>query len=649
MEQGSKSISDEVMEEKVCNLLRQFPFLEDAFARLEKNLPKNLHYHSAKHTREVLRDVLLFAEEDNLDEREKTLLGVAATFHDIGFLEKPIDNEWIAAAEARRALEKAEGFSEAEIQRIEAMILDTQLVQTALGATQLPSDSLARYLLDADLSNLGREDFFQKTELLRLEHGVERALFMPEALKFLENHEWLTPAANKLRRPQQLKNIEVLKNYLENHEAPKDVDLVSSDVGLGLSRLLFLSQLPLLLNSSLSTERVMEVALGYLQTMTGAKAATIFLLNDDQTELTFWAMQGGDSSRLKNKTMPANKGIVGWVVKHQEPVMSTDVRNDSRFFDVIDREGSFETLQLLCVPLSVRGGVKLGALQVLNRIGPEPFSPADLIFVERFGQQLSIAIDNARLFEQSNRMRKMLETLERRKGEMISVLAHEFRTPLNVIQASADLLSFGGALDETTRSKMAETLMSGVRRLTQLTSQLHALSQLQAGSVRLEKEEVSLAELVEVVKERVRVPMSDRRLQFLTEVSDPTLAVHADKSLLGIVLLNLVGNAIRFTPDNGCITLSVKSDSGMAVFSVTDTGIGIPEDEIPLIFEKFYEVGDSLEHSSGQYEFRSGGLGLGLPTSLSILKAHGSDLLVESKVGSGSTFRFHLPLPQVSS
>jgi signal transduction histidine kinase len=137
--------------------------------------------------------------------------------------------------------------------------------------------------------------------------------------------------------------------------------------------------------------------------------------------------------------------------------------------------------------------------------------------------------------------------------------------------------------------------------------------------------------------------VNERHQTLHVECPDDVGRAEGDFGLLLIVLRNLVSNAIRFTPDGGRISVSAARTSGIVKIRVTDTGIGMEPAHQSLIFEKFYEVASSLNHSSGDYEFKSGGLGLGLATVKAILQAHGSACELDSKPGQGSTFSFSLP------
>lgn len=623
--------------------LRAKPLISEILDRLKNELPKDLHYHSAAHTDDVLREVVLFSLLDGLSDREIELLAVAAAYHDAGFIASPVNNESIGARMARAAMEKQGGFTPDEIRLVEHMILDTRLVETSAGLRQVATSPLSKYLLDADLSNFGREDFFDMGELLRKELGFDRNLFLKRTLELLANHDWNAESSRKLRQPKKEENLRKLTELVAKLNAS---DEQAQSLSQGLERMAFLAKLPLLLNSSLNTRDVIGVSLDHLKLRVGAEAGTVFLLNDSLTELTFWALRGGDNRRLEGQKMPAGKGIVGWVIERQEAVLINDVKSDPRFFAVIDKESGFMTRNMICVPLTVRGETPIGAIQVINKEFGGNFSSEDLLFVEQFASQVTLAIDNAKMYEALEEKNKKIETLDRRKNEMIAVIAHEFRTPLNVIQTSADILFSGMISDDATRKKMNETLVHGVSRLTKLVSQIKNVSLVSTGDLTISPSKVSVEEMIQSTVSEFSEAMRRRKLRMDVSIGNGVGSVRADLALMIIALKNLIANALRFTPDGGTVSIGANKSSGMVELEVKDTGIGIESSQIPLIFEKFYEVKDVMQHSSGEFEFGSGGLGLGLATVKSILGAHGSSIVVDSTPGKGSSFKFCLQIAE---
>jgi len=190
---------------------RGLPLVQEALRRLREGLPPSLLYHSARHTEDVLEQVLLFALTDGLTLRECELLAIAAAYHDIGFLVRVSENEVLGAATAEEAMLKEGGFSSGELAEVKTAILDTQVRITAGGPRQVSTSKLSNYLLDADVSNLGRDDFFDKAELVRKENGVtDQATFLKGLRVFLDAHRWYSPAGQRLRAQGKRKNVKLL-------------------------------------------------------------------------------------------------------------------------------------------------------------------------------------------------------------------------------------------------------------------------------------------------------------------------------------------------------------------------------------------------------------------------------------------------------
>ena len=191
--------------------LRKHPVVQEALELLARELPGSLVYHSLSHTQDVLDEALRFGVTDTLSPRELELLAIAAACHDVGFVSTPLSNETVGAAFARERMEQHGGYTESEVALVERMILDTALVTNDEVPHQVASTRLSRYLLDGDLGNLGREDFFEKGELLRRELGVEVDTFWRDSLAFLTAHRWHTAAARTLRQERKDRNVQDLR------------------------------------------------------------------------------------------------------------------------------------------------------------------------------------------------------------------------------------------------------------------------------------------------------------------------------------------------------------------------------------------------------------------------------------------------------
>ncbi len=191
--------------------LSSLPVVAEILSKLAQGLSPTLTYHSFAHTTDVLRDAVYFALFDNLSARSMELLVVAAAMHDAGFLEARSANEAIGARYAREAMVRHGGYNEEEIKLVEQMILDTAVVMHNGAPKQIPSTELSKYLLDADLGNFGRDDFFSKGELLAKESGDDRATLLGKTLALISAHVWYTNAARTLRQAKRDENLETLK------------------------------------------------------------------------------------------------------------------------------------------------------------------------------------------------------------------------------------------------------------------------------------------------------------------------------------------------------------------------------------------------------------------------------------------------------
>ena len=188
------------------------PLVIETVEYLASTLDPTLYYHSPDHTKDVLRQTMELAEADALDSRDVLLLAIAAAFHDAGFLEQRPKNEPIGAQMAVQAMSASGRFSQAEQDLVEQMILDTQLVME--GPAQISNSRLSPWLLDADLANLGRDDFWDQTRLLAKELNMDMANIMPMTRALMLRHDWQSPAGKRLFEHKKASNFVALETEL---------------------------------------------------------------------------------------------------------------------------------------------------------------------------------------------------------------------------------------------------------------------------------------------------------------------------------------------------------------------------------------------------------------------------------------------------
>ena len=225
------------------------------------------------------------------------------------------------------------------------------------------------------------------------------------------------------------------------------------------------------------------------------------------------------------------------------------------------------------------------------------------------------------------------------KNDFVSHVSHELKTPLASITAYSEMLVDGEAGDEATRKEFYEIIQNQAQRLNRLIEDILNISRIESGLIKVSKEPVSLAILIEQQMSMIQKYAEEKNITVSRQTPIIFDQVHADKDMLSQVIVNLLSNAIKYTPSGGAVRIATEVDeaAGRVKVSVTDTGVGIPEEELGHLFGKFYRVAANNKHAKGT------GLGLNLVKQI-VEKVHNGHVFVTSKVGVGSTFGFELPL-----
>jgi signal transduction histidine kinase len=289
---------------------------------------------------------------------------------------------------------------------------------------------------------------------------------------------------------------------------------------------------------------------------------------------------------------------------------------------------------VLAVPLLYQGDL-IGALAV-RRNEPGVFSPEIVRLLEAFAAQSAIAVRNARLFDEIAQKSRELEIASQHKSQFVANMSHELRTPLAAVLGYAELMQEGfyeplgqKSLDALTR------IRSNGKHLLGLINTVLDIAKIESGQFTLNMAEYDIDSVVETVRSATESLAQNKKLALKTEVAKSLPVGLGDEQRLTQVLLNLVGNAIKFT-DTGEVRVTAKAVNGHFNVSVTDTGPGIPVEHQARIFDQFHQVDSSNTKAKG-------GTGLGLAIAKQIVEMHGGRIWVESNLGKGSTFQMELP------
>ena len=357
-------------------------------------------------------------------------------------------------------------------------------------------------------------------------------------------------------------------------------------------------------------DRIIEAA----RDITGAEAASILLYDSSAKELYFQAATNMDPL-MRGIVVPMDS-IAGWIVTNRQPVRISDTSKDERHFQQVGKTVSFATRSLIGVPLITKEKV-VGVLEVINKQQGE-FSQADEDVLTVLGAQAAVAIENARLFQQS---------------DLISEFVHELRNPLASINTASYLLMRPEISPEQFR-QIIQSIQSETMRLATLTSSFLDLARLESGRVQFHKSSFSLRPMLQECLSLMQPKADENRISFSLEIPSDSPDIQADRDKLKQVALNLISNAIKYNRPGGSITISSSLANNELQLVFADTGLGISEDELPRMFEKFYRVRATEKIT---------GTGLGLSICKGIIQGHGGRIDVKSKLGEGTQFIISLP------
>lgn len=399
----------------------------------------------------------------------------------------------------------------------------------------------------------------------------------------------------------------------------------------GMSALVEMAQQ---VTGNLRVERVMETTVQQLQELLQARASTIALLSEDGTELVVEAA-AGIKPQYHHVVIKLGEGVSGRAISEMRTIYvgDTQAESDFLFFDPVLRS-------LLVVPLVARNKV-IGTLTV-DSDRPYAFSDSDIQLMTIAAAQVSVAIANARLFEEvEERAAELAEAYaelqesDRLKDELVQNVSHELRTPLTFIRGYIDLLIDGEMGPVSPDQLSALNIVSQkTTEVTRLVEDIMALQRIRADN--LLYEEFSMRSLLQETVALHRLSAASRGLELTMEGDESDAFVEADRGRITQVLNNLIGNAMKFSPDGGAIRLRLEEHEEYVDVTVTDEGIGVPPDKLNRIFERFYQIDGSARR-------RFGGAGIGLAIVKRIVDAHQGEIWVESELSKGSRFTFRLP------
>ncbi len=384
--------------------------------------------------------------------------------------------------------------------------------------------------------------------------------------------------------------------------------------------------------SLLDYARTPETTLEYALHITGATAGLIGVIAPGEDELQLQAVQGYPPEVARvGIPWPLDEDTLGRVAAAGTPSLARDLANVELGEECVGVLPAARSQ--LAVPLLHEGDV-LGVI-LLESKQPTKFGPEDLASVARLADHAAL-VRGAQLYQE-------IKQADRAKSDLISILAHEIRTPLTMIKGYSDLLIKGnaGQLNET-QLQFVNIVLSNADCIGTLVNDLLDLSRIETGRAVLDIQPVSMQWVIGEALHPLRESIEAKQQQVTIDVPDDLPGALGDEARLIQVLVNLVGNACKYTPDGGCIVVEVRLDGtsedgrGMLVCRVRDSGIGMSPEDMEKIWDKFFRAPDPRVGDVPGY-------GLGLSIAKSLVERHGGRMEVHSVLNEGSVFSFTIP------
>ena len=376
------------------------------------------------------------------------------------------------------------------------------------------------------------------------------------------------------------------------------------------------------LGLTLDLDRLLNHVVQAAAELCNAQAASILLYDEVKGILKFDAASNLSEPVMRGLVVPVDSSIAGWIVTNNEPVIIDNAEDDPRHYAGVGLATKIKTTSMLGVPMVVKGKV-IGALEAINKLEGK-FTAEDQELLLVLGVQAAIAIENARLFHQS---------------DLISELVHELRTPLTSLSTAARLL-LRPNLSEAMRTQVAEIITAETERLNEMTTAFLDLARLESGRATFHIQPFDIQLLLSECVNQMRVKGEEEHNLtihlIVPEMEEGLPDLIADRDKVKQVLLNLLTNAIKYNAPGGEIRVHAYQIGNRLEIRIQDTGPGISAENLPHIFEKFFRV-PGIEKSIQ-------GTGLGLYICKRIMDAHQGTIQVESQQGHGSTFILTFPL-----
>jgi signal transduction histidine kinase len=394
-----------------------------------------------------------------------------------------------------------------------------------------------------------------------------------------------------------------------------------------------LVELSVTLNSTLDLDALLQLITSTATELLECEAASILLYDEKNPRLYFAAATGSDPAQLAEIPVPIETSLAGTIFRTNQHIILNDAQQDPRHYSLVSDQVNFKVKSLLGVPMPIKDRT-VGVLEAINKHNGV-FDERDARLLSVTAAHAAIAINNARLLHTTQQALEKVKESDELKSNFLSLASHELRTPLGIIMGYSTLLN-EDAKGEL--SDHAHQVLTAARQMRSILDEMNNLAMLKSDKMILKPQKVVMEDVLAYACEGIKDIASTRKQNLVYAFSQEPLIVNVDIDKTAMAFVNILGNAIRFSPEGSDITIGVTKDGNQVLCWVQDRGIGIPVDKLQKIFEEFYQI----EPPNTRHY---GGLGIGLTIAKGLIGAQGGKIWAESEgAGAGSTFKVLLPM-----
>ena len=394
-----------------------------------------------------------------------------------------------------------------------------------------------------------------------------------------------------------------------------------------------LIEVSITLNSTLNLDELLRFIIQTASEILDCELVSILLYDDSRARLTFAAATGLDPRKLAETPIPLDSSLAGTIFLENKAISLPDVVSSLHYPRLAAKYAPLKVKNLLGVPMRIHDR-PTGVLEALNkRNGTFDESDADLLSV--IASQAAVAVHNARLVQALQEANRELQAADKLKSNFLALASHELRTPLGIIIGYASFLQEASPGE---LSEHAKQVLNAGMQMRALVDAMTNLDMLRSSEMTINRSVIPVQQVLRQAYGEVEGLAGAKGQRMQLELPGNPIPIKCDPEKMKTVFVNLLDNAIRFTPEGGKITLGTVLQPGGEVLTwVQDNGIGIPPPELKKIFEEFYQL---EPHTTRKY----GGMGIGLSIAKGVVESHGGKIWAESAgPGKGSTFKVLLP------